>query len=138
MKKKTKIVRLATGVRNFDPLVHGGIPQGSTIIVGGSPGAGKTTLVQQICFHHASPKHRVLYFNTLSEPTAKTLRYMSQFGFFDREKLADSVHFVDLGVILRTEGVDEASRLVMTHLKKIKPSIVVIDSFKVFDDLTTS
>lgn len=138
MKKKSKIVRLSAGIRNFDSLLHGGFPKGSTIIVGGTPGAGKTTLVQQICFHHASPERRVLYFNTLSEPTAKTLRYMSQFAFFDRAKLTDSVHFVDLGVILRTEGVDEASRLVMTHLKRIKPSIVVIDSFKVFDDLTAS
>jgi circadian clock protein KaiC len=138
MKKTTKMARLTTGVRNFDPLLHGGLPKGSTIIIGGTPGAGKTTLVQQICFHHASPERRVLYFNTLSEPTAKTLRYMAQFGFFDRTKLTDAVHFVDLGIILRTEGVDEASRLVMNHLKKIKPSIVVIDSFKVFDDLTTS
>ena len=138
MKKKSKIVRLSAGIRNFDSLLHGGFPKGSTIIVGGTPGAGTTTLVQQVCFHHASPERRVLYFNTLSEPTAKTLRYMSQFAFFDRAKLTDAVHFVDLGVILRSQGVDEASRLVMTHLKKIKPSIVVIDSFKVFDDLTAS
>ena len=138
MKKTTKIVRLSTGVRNLDPVINGGIPMGSTLIVGGTPGAGKTTLVQQICFAHASPERRVLYFNTLSEPTAKTLRYMSQFAFFDRTKLSESVHFVDLGVILRTEGVDEASKLVMQHLKKIKPAIVVIDSFKVFDDLTNS
>ncbi len=138
MKKTTSIARLETGVQNLDSLLHGGFPKGSTIIVGGSPGAGKTTLVQEICFHHASPEQRVLYFNTLSEPTAKTLRYMSQFAFFDRAKLAASVHFVDLGIILRTQGVDEVSRLVMTHLKTVKPSIVVIDSFKVFDDLTTS
>lgn len=138
MKKNTNIARIESGVRNLDSLLNGGFPKGSTIIVGGSPGAGKTTLVQQICFQHASPTSRVLYFNTLSEPTAKTLRYMSQFAFFDRAKLEDSVHFVDLGAILRTLGVDEASRLVMTHLKKVKPSMVVIDSFKVFEDLTTS
>ena len=37
-------------------------------------GSGKTVLAQQLCFHNASPKRRVLYFNTLSEPAAKTLR----------------------------------------------------------------
>lgn len=136
--KKKPIQRLATGVRNLDALLHGGIPKGATTIVGGSPGAGKTTLVQQICFHHASPSDRVLYFNTLSEPTAKTLRYMSEFAFFDRAKLTECVEFVDLGIILRTQGIDEVARLVMERLKKVKPAIVVIDSFKVFEDLTTS
>jgi circadian clock protein KaiC len=137
-KKKTDIGRVTTGVRNLDALLKGGFPKGSTTIVGGTPGAGKTTLVQQICFHQASAKQRVLYFNTLSEPTAKTLRYMSQFGFFDHSKLVAGVEFVDLGIILRTQGVDEVSALVMKHLKRVKPSIVVIDSFKVFEDLTTS
>ncbi len=136
--KKKQIARVSSGVRNLDALLNGGFPKGSTTIVGGTPGAGKTTLVQQICFHHASPNERVLYFNTLSEPTAKTLRYMSQFGFFDRTKLTGGVEFVDLGIILRTQGVDEVSKLVMAHLKRVKPAMVVIDSFKVFDDLTTS
>ena len=136
--KKTPIARITTGVRNLDALVNGGFPKGSTTIVGGTPGAGKTTLVQQICFHHASPRQRVLYFNTLSEPTAKSLRYMSQFAFFDRTRLTSGIEFVDLGLIVRNQGVDEVSRLIMDHLKRVKPAIVVIDSFKVFEDLTTS
>ncbi len=138
MKKKPPIARLTTGVRNLDALLMGGFPKGSTTIVGGTPGSGKTTLVQQICFHNASARARVLYFNTLSEPTAKTLRYMSQFAFFDRNKLTESVEFVDLGIILRTQGIDEVSRLIMAHLKRVKPAVVVIDGFRVFDDLTTS
>jgi circadian clock protein KaiC len=137
-KKKTPIARITTGVRNLDALLNGGFPKGSTTIVGGTPGAGKTTLVQQICFHHASPRQRVLYFNTLSEPTAKSLRYMSQFAFFDRTRLTSGIEFVDLGLIVRNQGVDEVSRLIMDHLKRVKPTIVVIDSFKVFEDLTTS
>src|SRR5690606_19556868 len=86
-KKKTDIARIATGVRNLDDLFFGGVPAGSVTVVGGSPGAGKTILTQQICFHNASAQRRVLYFSTLSEPTAKTLRYLSQFSFFDASKL---------------------------------------------------
>lgn len=138
-KKKTDIARIATGVRNLDDLFFGGVPAGSVTVVGGSPGAGKTILTQQICFHNASAQRRVLYFSTLSEPTAKTLRYLSQFSFFDASKLdGGGIQFIDLGVILRNEGLEHASSLIMARVKKAKPAIVVIDSFKAFDDLAKS
>jgi len=136
--KNSDLARVDTGVRNLDDLVNGGIPKGSIVIVAGPPGSGKTILAEQICFHNASTKQRALYFNTLSEPTAKTLRYISQFSFFDAKKLEDSVQFVDLGSILRTRGLEDASNLIMDQVKEIKPAVVVIDSFKVFDDLATS
>lgn len=138
-KTTTAIARVATGVRNLDALFMGGLPTGSVVVLAGSPGAGKTILSQQICFHSASASRRVLYFNTLSEPTAKTLRNLSQFSFFDPEKLGPGgVQFIDLGVIMRTQGLAEASKLIMEQVKKLKPAMVVIDSFKVFDDLARS
>ncbi|MHB8872370.1 MAG: ATPase domain-containing protein [Myxococcaceae bacterium] len=132
------IERIETGVRNLDALLLGGLPKGSVVVLAGPPGAGKTILAQQICFHNASAKQRVLYFNTLSEPTAKTLAYLSRFAYFDARKLDAEISFVDLGVILRTRGLEETSALIMEHVKKLKPAIVVIDSFKALDDLARS
>ncbi len=131
--------RIETGVRNLDALLHGGLPRGTVSVLGGSPGAGKTILAQQIAFHHATADRRALWFGTLSEPIAKTLRYLSEFRFFDPAKVATgAVQFVDLGVILRGKGLAEASKLIMQHVKRFKPALVVIDSFKVFDDLAPS
>ncbi|WP_437941969.1 ATPase domain-containing protein [Sorangium sp. So ce341] len=138
MTKKRAIARIETGVRNLDVLFQGGLPKGSIVVIAGAPGAGKTILTQQICFHNASAKTRVVYFNTLSEPTAKTLRYLNQFDFFDARKLDAGIQFVDLGAILRAKGLDGAFKLIMEHIKKVKPALVVIDSFKVFDDLAKS
>ena len=132
------IPRIVTGVPNLDAIFGGGLPEGSVTVVSGPPGSGKTILTQQISFHNASAQRRVLAFGTLSEPTAKSLRHLQQFSFFDPKKLGDSVQFVDLGVMLRTKGLEAAMGLVMQHLKKVKPSMVVIDSFKVFDDLASS
>ena len=138
MRKRDTMPRLETGIRNLDEVFGGGLPRGSVTVVSGAPGSGKTILAQQICFHTASPKSRILYFNTLSEPTAKTLRYLKQFSFFDANKLEQDFHFVDLGVILRSKGLEQASQLIMERIKKVKPAIVVIDSFKTFDDLARS
>ena len=81
----------------------------------------------------------MLYFNTLSEPTAKTLRYLSQFSFFDAKKLDAAMQFVDLGVILRDEGARATrSGSSWSTSRGSSRRIVVIDSFKVFDDLAAS
>ncbi len=138
MTKSTDIPRVQTGVRNLDAILHGGLPKGSVTIVSGPPGSGKTTFTQQLCFHNASSEKRVISFGTLSQPTAKTLQYLQQFSFFDPKELDGGVQFVDLGVLLRTKGLETASALILQHLKKVKPTIVVIDSFKVFDDLAKS
>ena len=113
MTKPRAIARVETGVRNLDAILHGGIPRGSVTVLAGPPGSGKTILTQQICFQAAAPKSRILYFNTLSEPTAKTLRYLKPFSFFDATKLAEDFQFVDLGVMLRSKGLGETSARVM-------------------------
>lgn len=136
MKTKTQDRRIPTGVRNLDEVLSGGLPAGTLTVLAGIPGSGKTILSQQIVFNNATPKNRALFFQTLSEPTAKTLRYLKQFNLFDAKKLEDeSVQFVDLGEILRAEGLEKAITLLMSHVKRVKPAFVVIDSFKVFEDL---
>ena len=134
----TSEIRVPTGVHNLDRLFDGGIPRSSIIAVSGAPGSGKTILVQQLCFHNASADDRVLYFGTLSEPTAKILRNLKQFSFFDADKLKAGVEFVDLGEVSKHTGIAEVSALIARHLQRVKPSIIVIDSFKVFDDLAKS
>lgn len=138
MAKDTALKRVKTGVRNLDAILRGGLPRGNAIILAGPPGSGKTILTQQICFHNASAANPVLYLNTLSEPTAKMLRFLKGFKFFDAGKLRESVKFVDIGTILRSKGLEEVSSLIMATVQKVKPAIVVIDSFKVFDELAKS
>lgn len=101
--------RIQTGVRNMDEVLHGGLPLGELTILAGSPGSGKTTLSQQIIFKNATPEHSAIIFQTLSEPTAKTLRYLGKFSFYDPKKIEnESIRFIDLGEILRSKGLEQA------------------------------
>lgn len=139
MGRKPLDERIKTGIRNLDEVLFGGIPRGSLVVFAGSPGSGKTILSQQIAFKNSSTQERTLIFQTLSEPTTKTAKFLRQFSFFDLEKIQNgSVHFVDLGDILRSKGLEEAVNLFMEHIKRVKPAFVVIDSFKVFEDLARS
>ena len=129
---------ISTGIRTLDEMLCGGLIEGSSTAIAGAPGSGKTILAQQIAFHQASQNNQVLFFSTLSEPGAKTLFYLKNFNYFDQKKIDKSVHFVDLGVLLRSKGLSQTLELIMERLKKINPAFVVVDSFKVFEDLTAS
>jgi circadian clock protein KaiC len=136
MKTKMPIERIDSGVKNFDKLLGGGLPKGSVTLICGTPGSGKTTLAQQICFLNSNLKSKALIFQTLSEPSAKTIKYMSQFEFFKSAKVGNTVEYVDLGTTLRSKGLPATTAKMMNHIKRVKPSFVTIDSFKVFDDLS--
>jgi len=46
--KKTKMVRIKTGVVEFDRVLGGGLVPGSVILLAGEPGIGKSTLLTQV------------------------------------------------------------------------------------------
>jgi replicative DNA helicase len=68
-----------TGVPGLDTVLRGGLPELSFNLIAGGPGAGKTTLAQQVVFSNATVERPALYFTVLGEPTLKMLRYQRQF-----------------------------------------------------------
>ena len=48
------IAKLTTGIRGFDVLTHGGIPEGRSTLVVGRSGAGKTIFGLQAAAHFAA------------------------------------------------------------------------------------
>lgn len=132
------IVRVPTGIRTLDDLLEGGLPRGASVLLEGPPGAGKTILAYQIAFAAAARGESVLSFMTLSEPAAKPLRFLRRFRFFDPALLDERLHLVDLGVLMRRQGLDGALELILEHVRKVTPSLVLIDTIKAFSDLAAS
>ncbi len=130
--------RVKTGVPGLDRVLRGGVPQYAVVIVAGQPGSGKTILCQEILFSNASRERPCVYLTTLSESPMKAARYMSQFRFFDASKFGSSVVYMDIGQIIRSEGLAKSLESITDSLRASQPSVVVIDSFKAIHDLAPS
>src|SRR5450755_1016654 len=87
---------MPSGVPGFDAVIGGALPEFSFNLITGNPGAGKTTLAQQIMFANSTVKRPALYFTVLGEPTIKMLRYQKEFGFFDPKLVGSAVQYVNL------------------------------------------
>jgi len=134
------IERIKTGIEALDDkILGGGIPIYSVNIIGGCPGAGKTILCQQILFNNAAPDTRSLYFTTVSEPTAKLIRYQQGFSYFDEEKVTEGhIIYVDIGSLIHKKGLSAGIEAIIDSIEKFKGRIVAIDSFKAINELAES
>jgi circadian clock protein KaiC len=130
MTDKVPIRRLSTGVPGLDAVLGGGLPEFSFNVVAGAPGAGKTTLVQQIMFTLARRDRPALYFTVLGEPPLKMLRYQQQFEFFNIAEVNASVRFVNLAKEALEGGLDEVLRRIAQEVEAASPAIVIVDSFR--------
>jgi circadian clock protein KaiC len=130
MTAKVPIRRLPTGVPGLDAVLGGGVPEFSFNLIAGTPGAGRTTLVQQIMFALATPERPALFFTVLGEPPLKMLRYQQQFEFFDVAKVNSSVRFVNLAKEALDGGLDEVLKRIVQEVEAASPAVVVVDSFR--------
>ncbi len=56
-----EVERIATGLREIDRVLGGGLVPGSLVLVGGDPGIGKSTLLLQLAMALAREGQRILY-----------------------------------------------------------------------------
>jgi circadian clock protein KaiC len=79
---------IRTGIPGFDDLFERGIPKGSSVIIAGGTGSGKTNLCLQILAHHAS-RGKKCYFMGFEESEQHLQDHMNDFGW-DPEGLISS------------------------------------------------
>src|SRR5947209_11959755 len=71
-----ELARSETGIREFDRVLGGGLVPGSLVLLGGSPGIGKSTLTNMALGHLARGGHRTLYVS--GEESAEQLRLRAE------------------------------------------------------------
>jgi DNA repair protein RadA/Sms len=111
----TQAKRISTGLTEFDRVLGGGIVTGSVVLIGGAPGAGKSTILLQVIANIALHQISVLYIS----------------GEESLQQIAERAH--RLGV--KTDGIkmlaETSVQQICNVLDQEKPEVVIIDSIQV-------
>lgn len=130
MTDRVAIRQLPTRVPGLDQILGGGLPEFSFNVIAGAPGAGKTTLAQQIMFALATPERPALYFTVVGEPPIKMLRYQQQYSFFDAARVGESVRYINLSEDVVTGSLETLLARIVQEVEATSPGVVIVDSFR--------
>jgi DNA repair protein RadA/Sms len=108
-----RVVRIPSGMAEFDVLLGGGIVPGSLVLVGGPPGAGKSTLLLQIAARLATQAGPVVYVCG-EESAAQTKLRAERLGAGD-----------DLLLLAETD-----LHAILEALETLEPRVLVVDSIQ--------
>jgi len=112
--RATAIDRLATGIGELDRVLGGGVVPGSLVLLGGSPGIGKSTLTTMALANLAGAGRRVLYVS--AEESAEQIRLRA-------ERLGPDA--------LRIPVVAETDlETILATLERERPEVCVVDSIQ--------
>ncbi|RMF93846.1 MAG: DNA repair protein RadA [Candidatus Schekmanbacteria bacterium] len=112
--KQNEEARIKTGIGEFDRVLGGGLVSGSTILIGGSPGIGKSTLLLQALDALSENGLNCLYISGEESPSQIKLR-------------AERLGLKAEKILVLSENCYE---IIKDHITKIKPNAVVIDSIQ--------
>ncbi len=110
--KPVSKLRTHTNIEEFDRILGGGIVAGSAVLIGGTPGIGKSTLLLQVCQKFSEQNCLSLYV-TGEESTAQI------------KLRADRLNVTSNNIFLVAEN---NLNVILEHVKKIKPKLVIMDS----------
>lgn len=130
--------RLATGVPGLDTVLRGGFRTGRTYMLMGLPGAGKTLLANQVCFHHAAQGGRVLYVTLLAESHTELVGNLGSLRFFDNARIPSSITYLSAFSVLEQGGLDALAELIRKEIKAQKASLLVLDGLMAAEELAPS
>lgn len=130
--------RLATGITGLDTVLRGGLLTKSMYIISGQPGAGKTVLANQICFHHVRTGGRALFVTLLAETHDHMIEHLQSLAFFDPAPITHALYYVSGFEVMEQEGLRGLLRLLIHEVRTHQVSLLVIDGVASVWSLSTT
>jgi len=106
--------RFPIGISEFDHLLGGGVVPGSLVLLAGSPGIGKSTILLQVAGSVAATGRKCLYIS--GEESLEQVKLRAERLHIDSEEL----------IIFSETNLRE----IIGEIKKIEPKFVIIDSIQ--------
>jgi DNA repair protein RadA/Sms len=117
------VARLSTGIGELDRVLGGGVVPGSLVLIGGSPGIGKSTLTMMALANLAGAGRRTLYVS--AEESAAQIKLRA-------ERLPGG-HALQIPTIAETD-----LSTVLATLERERPDVCVVDSVQTLHASTLS
>jgi len=141
MVKDKKINALKTHISGFDELfANKGLPKGSSILIAGGPGTGKSIICRQICYNLVSKGKKCMYVS-FEESKERIIKSMESFGWDIKKNidngdlLIQKINPLDIlrmkfGSIGGSGSATELSYKIKPLVipKDYNPDIIVVDS----------
>lgn len=129
---------IKTGIKGFDVLIDKGIPIGTSHLVEGGPGSGKTIFCLSVAMHSCQQGKKVLYMS-FEEPEFRLRKHLKNFGWnteeFEKKGLLVIKRFNALDIARSVEALlSEAKKELLIDVQPVliptgfNPDIVLIDS----------
>lgn len=119
--------RVPTGVPGLDLVLHGGFLRRGVYMIQGRPGAGKTILANQVCFHHAAQGGRVLYTTLLAETHERLLFNLEPLTFFDTSRVPEQLSYLSAFSTLEQGGLKGLVEVLRREVRARKATLLVVD-----------
>jgi circadian clock protein KaiC len=119
--------RRSTGIPGLDQILDGGLLESGVYIVQGPPGAGKTVLANQACFHHAAAGGRAVYVTLLAESHSRMFAHLRRMEFFDESAIPDHVYYVGGYSTLEAGGLDALVTMIRGVIQKNTATLLIVD-----------
>jgi len=107
--------RIPTGLAEFDRVLGGGIVLGSVVLIGGAPGAGKSTILLQVIANVAKKGLSVLYVS----------------GEESLQQIAERAHRLKLDASAIKMLAETSVQSICDTVDSEKPTLLIIDSIQV-------
>ena len=115
------VTRVSTGIKGFDELIRGGIPQGHLILISGNPGTGKSILCAQILYNSALKGKKCLYLN-LEQNEGRLENQMIQFGW-NPKRVEKNLKIVSIDT-----SDPSIVEFILNEIKKTNYNLIALDS----------
>lgn len=134
MIEKSSRRRLSTGIGRLDRMLGGkGVWEGSTVMVSGQSGTGKSLLAATMAASACANKKHVLYFS-FEESPGQIVRDVESIGIDLRPYVNSGDLTIDAERAVE-RGLEEHTIRLIETVKKSKPDIVVLDPISALADL---